>query len=375
MTQPPLRLGEAFLGDEEVAAVTAVLRSGWLSAGPVTDRFERAFAEAVGASHAVAVSSGTAALHLAMLAIGLRPGDEVVMPSLSFVAAAEVVSAHGATPVFADVISADEPTVSPVQVAALITDRTRAVVVMHYGGFPARVEEVVRSVAGRAVVIEDAAHAPVVRAGHRCLGTVGDIGCFSFYANKNMTTGEGGMVVSDDDDIASAVRRLRSHGLIRTPKSEHDYDVTTTGLNYRPTDVASALGVHQLERLLPHRPHLRMLVDRYRDRLSGIPGVVVPFAHHHEDAAHHLMAVVLPAGTPRRAVREHLAQCGVQTSVHYPPTHLFRRYRSAAPGRSLPVTEDLAERLLSLPLHPRLTVGDVDRVCTALQAALVGTAP
>lgn len=383
-TRRQVMLADNTVSTEEIQAVTDVLTSGWLSAGPVTEDFERRFAAAVEAPAAVAVSSGTAALHLALLALGLGPGDEVIVPSLSFVASAAMVALHGGVPVFADVLSAGEPTIAPDDVARLVTERTRAVVVMHYGGYPARVRQIAAQARAHGIpVIEDAAHAPVVRTADGVLGTVGDIGCFSFFASKNLTTGEGGMVVADDPGVLERIRAARAHCLTRSTwarmrTGESDYDVPGLGLNYRPTEVASAIGRVQLGRLPGDRERRRELAGRYHALLHEVPGVTVPFASFRGDSAHHLMAVVLPPGVPRHEVQAALKAAGVQTSVHYPPTHLLSYYRDtvaerrdpATPEHRLPVTEALAGSLLSLPLHSRMTVDDVEYVVGHLTEAV-----
>ncbi|MET8139937.1 DegT/DnrJ/EryC1/StrS family aminotransferase [Sphaerisporangium sp. NPDC005288] len=375
-------LADNTIGAEEVAAVTDVLTSRWLTAGPVSQAFETEFASALGVSHAVSVSSGTAALHLAVLALGLRPGDEVIMPSLTFVASAAVVALQGGVPVFADVVSAAEPTVSPEEVRALITPRTRAVVAMHYGGYPARLEEL-RDIAraNGLALIEDAAHSPVVRGAGRALGTVGDIGCYSFHATKNMTTGEGGMVVARDPAVLDRIRAMRSHGITRTSwdravSGGSDYDIVDLGLNYRPTEVGSAIGRVQLGRLAADRECRRALTRAYHELLARhLPDAVVPWAGRTEDSAYHLMAMVLPEQVNRAGVQAALRADGVQTSVHYRPVHSFTRFRAAdrpcdVARRPLPVTEQMADRLLTLPLHSRMTTDDVAYVVDRLSAAL-----
>jgi len=387
-----VRLVDPTIGAEELAAVTDVLAGGQLTVGEVNRQFEAELAQALGAPAAVAVSSGTAALHLALLALGLTPGDEVVVPSLSFVASAAVTALHGGVPVFADVVSARRLSISPDDVARLITGRTRAVVVMHYGGDPAAVEDVVTIARAHGVpVVEDAAHAPVVRsAAGRMLGTIGDVGCFSFHATKNLTTGEGGLVVARDPAVLDRVRALRGHCLTTSFEGRQwaagtGYEVSGAGLNYRLTELAAAVGRVQLRRLPDDRRRRRALTGRYRQLLAALPEVGLPESALLEagqagavdrDAAHHLMTVLLPAAADRARVQERLARAGVQTSVHYPPTHLFRHYRTA-PDRAdvrtrerLPVTESVASRLLTLPLHSRMDDQDVEHVVHHLAAAL-----
>lgn len=371
-------LADNTVDEPEIAAVTEVLRSRWLSAGAQTAAFEREFAERSGAADAVAVSSGTAALHLAMMALDLGPGDEVIMPALTFVASAAVVALTGATPVLADVRAPEDLTVDPADVARLVTARTRAVVAMHYAGYPADLAAL-RAVTDRhgAALVEDAAHAPVVEYDGAMLGTHGDLGCFSFFATKNVTAGEGGMVLARDPALLERIRLTRSHHLTtstwdRLHSGDASYDVPGIGLNYRPTEVSAALGRVQLGKLAQDRQRRRALVATYRELLDAVPGLLLPFGDRTGDSALHLMPVLLPAGTDRGAVREVLAAAGVQTSVHYPPVHHLSAYRgSAGATRSaLAVTEAVAPRLLSLPLHSRMSDDDAALAARTLRHAL-----
>ncbi len=363
-----------------------VIRSGWLGAGTVTAEFERALSAALQCRHTVAVSSGTAALHLALSALGVGVGDEVVLPSLSFVAAAATTVLCGARPVFADITSVDDLTVDPADVERRITGRTRVVVAMHYGGHPAATARLAGLARRRGVyLLEDAAHAPVVPGPEGFLGTVGDVGCFSFHATKNMTAGEGGAVVARDPAVLERIRSLRSHAISpaspATPASTErpgdEYDVTGFGLNYRPTDLSSAIAGVQLARLEHDRVVRGRLVATYHHHLETIGVVGVPFAGQGSPSAHHLMVVLLPDGADRVEVRRRMAEAGVQTSVHYPPTHLFSAYRDRfGTGRGdLPVTESVSRRLLTLPLHARMSSGDVHRVVRELATALGRSLP
>jgi dTDP-4-amino-4,6-dideoxygalactose transaminase len=360
------------IGAEEIAAVTEVLTGRWLSLGPVTRNFERAFADALGAPDAVAVSTGTAALHVALAALGVGPGDEVITPSLTFVAGAAMTRLLGATPVFADVVSERDPTLDPDSVAALLTPRTRAVIVTHFAGFAARIERLRDITGDRGIaLVEDAAHAPVVRSPAGMLGTIGDIGCFSCYATKNVTTGEGGLVVSADPALLAACRSMRSHHMAASGPDQ-DYDIDALGMNYRPTEIGAAVGLIQLGRLAQDRASRLAVTNRYRARLAAVPALTLPFADRDpaEDSALHLFPVLLPAGADRAAVRAALRERGVPTSVHYPPTHRLSYYRDLAPTEGLPVTDAVAGRLLSLPLHARLTEDDATYVAAALTEVL-----
>lgn len=367
-------------GEEECALVAKVLRSGRLSSGERTAQFEDRCADFLGASKAVAVSSGTAALHLALMAAGVSAGDEVIMPSLTFVAGAAMVRLLGARPVFADVISDENLTIDPKHVDALISEKTRAVIVMHYGGFQANLIRLAEVCASRRVVlIEDAAHAFAVSTPVGTCGMVGDYGTFSFFATKNVSIGEGGLVVARDSVNSAYIRRHRSHALTTTPveraaSGSLDYDVDSVGLNYRPSDISSAIGLAQLDRLPEAQRAREMARAEYRHRLAALKGIVLPFAAVPDDeSAHHLAAILLPEGTNRDAVVRLMRTRGVQVGMHYPPTHLFSAYRDAdAPP--LPTTEAVAPRLLSLPMHARLRNEDVAHVVEALRFALAEAA-
>ncbi|MFJ4640953.1 DegT/DnrJ/EryC1/StrS family aminotransferase [Streptomyces hygroscopicus] len=378
MTAFDIPLYRPAFGPAETEAVTEVLRSGWLSAGPVTEDFEGKFAAALGVESCVAVSSGTAALHLAVLALGLGPGDEVVLPSLNFVSAAATVALCGATPVFADVTGAHDLCIDPQDAARRITSRTRAIVAMHYGGHAADLTALARLAHAHGLaLIEDCAHAPVTDSAHGMLGTVGDIGCYSFFATKNLAMGEGGMVVARDPALRERVRRLRSHALTVSAQQRHrggpsGYDVDALGLNYRPTEIACAIGRVQLDALPTAQASRRDAVRAYREQLAGLPGLTVPFADRPvREGAHHLLATVLPPGTDREAFQDRLRAARIQSGVHYPPSHLFTAYRERyglGPGH-LPVTEDVMARQLSLPLYPGLGAAEVGRVVEAVSRA------
>ena len=373
-------LFDIHIDQTDIEAVTQVLASRWLSMGAITRLFEQEFAEQLHCQDAVAVSSGTAALHLAVMALDLGVDDEVIIPSLSFVASAAVVALAGARPVFAEVKSSQDLTIDPEHVAELITPRTRALVVMHYGGYSANMEALLALAHKHGlVVIEDAAHAPIVQGSQGMLGTLSDIGCFSFFSTKNMTTGEGGMIVARDPEMLSKIRMLRSHCMTTSSWEKHkgrasSYDVTGFGLNYRTTDIASALGRVQLQKLAQDRQRRRELVQIYQNQLAQLPEVVIPFANWEGDSAYHLFVIILPKSIQRSMLQAQLKERGIQSSVHYPPTHLFSIYQQNYGYRagSLPLTENIAERILTLPLHVNLTHEQTyyvaDTVCQIVQS-------
>jgi len=370
-------LTDVVVDDELADAVLEVVRSGWWSMGPRVDEFEREFAGFCGAAHGIAVANGTAALHLALLAVGCGPGDEVVVPSLNFVAAANTIKHTGAEPVFCDIGGARDLNLDPADIEAAVTPRTKALVVLHYGGYPCDMVAV-DEVAERhgLTVVEDAAHAPGASLSGRMCGTLGQVGCFSFFANKNLPVGEGGLMVTDDDELAARLRLLRSHGMTTLTWDRHrghasSYDVVLPGFNYRLDEVRAAVGLVQLRRLPEENAGRARIAARYRESLGRHEGLTIPFDE--GDGArvpsHHLAVVVLPEGADRAEVRTALDEQGIQTSVHYPPIHTFSAYRADS-RRTLPRTESVAERLLTLPLHGRMTDDQADTVVEALAQTL-----
>ena len=357
-------------------AVHSAVDSGWWSMGPRVAEFERAFAAFSGARHALAVANGTAALHLALAATGCGPGDEVILPSLNFVAAANTIAHNGATPVFCDVRSATDLNLDPADVEAAITPATKALLALHYGGHACAMEDVL-ALAGEhdLIVIEDAAHAPGATWRGRACGTIGDVGCFSFFSNKNLPIGEGGMIVTDDDRLAEKLRLLRSHGMTSLTWDRHrghasSYDVVALGHNFRLDEIRAAMGLVQLGKLRAENAQRGRIVARYREGLAGKQGITIPFADDPATASHHLCVAVLPEGCDRDAVRTTLAEQRVQTSVHYPPIHRFTLYAERGASRRLPVTDDVGDRILTLPLYGHLRDDQIDLVIDSLLAAV-----
>jgi dTDP-4-amino-4,6-dideoxygalactose transaminase len=362
------------LVDHELrATVDEVVDSGWWSMGPKVEEFEAAFAEFCGTRHALAVANGTAALHLALLAVGCGPGDEVVLPSLNFVAAANAIGHTGATPVFCDIGGLNYVNLDPADLDAAAGPRTKALLVLHYGGFPCDMEAVHEVAEKRGlIVIEDAAHAPGASWHGKPCGSLGRVGCFSFFSNKNLPVGEGGMIVTDDDDLAASLRLLRSHGMTTLTWERHrghaaSYDVVAQGFNYRLDELRAAIGLHQLRRLPEENARRREITQRYRERLDGVSGISMPFAEPDEGStsAYHLAVALLPPGR-RDEARAALADRRIQTSVHYPPIHLFSYYEELGSRRPLPQTEAVAERIVTLPLYGHMSDEQADLVIDAL---------
>lgn len=363
-----LLVSAPIVGSEEKAVLAEVIDSGWLTMGDRVRAFEEAFATMHGAEDAVAVSSCTAALHLILQALGLGRGDEVLVPSLTFVATANAVCYVGATPVFVDIESMDVPLMSLTEAEARCTPRTKAVILVHFAGYlPDR--EAWRAFARRRglLLIEDAAHAP----GLKEAGTFGDAAAFSFYGNKNMTTAEGGAVLARDRTVRETVRRARAHGMTTTTHQRLDsrtpqYDVTMLGFNYRMDELRAAIGLVQLKQLQSWNGIRLALTSSYRRLIAqDCPSVQVPFSGNHL-STYHIMPVLLPAFVNRQNAIDYLRAAGVQTTIHYPPVHLLSLYRQLYPNLHLPRTETFAERELTLPLHPRISTSIVEAIVARL---------
>ncbi len=370
-----ISVAEPILGPQEQSAIAGVLGGGWITQGKGVRDFELAFAKRHGAADAVAVNSCTAALHLVFAALDIGPGDEVIAPSLTFVATVNAILYTGAQPVLVDIEALDAPVISIAAAKASITPRTRAIVLMHFAGHLTDPEPW-RELAARhgLWLVEDSAHA----VGLPGVGQYGDAAAFSFYGNKNMTTAEGGMVLMRDPARLERARRMRGHGMTSSAhdrliaRSSH-YDVIELGYNYRLDDLRASLGLVQLGRLDGFNRTRAALVAGYHERLDRLrnsyPDIVVPKPRSGQ-SAHHIMPILVPELKDRDAVADAMRTAGVQTTIHYPPVHQLTYYRSRMPGLELPVTETFHRRALTLPLHPRMTETDLDNVVAALVAAL-----
>jgi dTDP-4-amino-4,6-dideoxygalactose transaminase len=377
MTAWRVPLSDLEVTDGDLAAVVDTYRSGWLTMGPETERLEETFAQYVGAAHSIAVTNGTAALHLTCAATGLGPGDEVIVPSLTFVATINAIAYTGARPVFAEIVGLDAPWLSATAAEAAISPRTKAIMTMSYGGHAGDVARI-RQLADRhdLLLLEDAAHAAGARLDGRHLGTFGIAGAFSFFSNKNLAVGEGGMVVTHDGALAERLRLLRSHGMTTLTWDRHcghaaSYDVVALGYNYRIDEPRAALGRARLARLDDENRRRHELDIRYRELLGDIDGVgllqpPVP----NLICSHHLFAIVLEEGVDRDRFRGKLADRAVQTSVHYPPVHRFSIYREHAP--EMPVTDAYATRSVTLPMFAHMTHEQQDLVVEAVRDAARG---
>jgi perosamine synthetase len=371
--------GRQVIEDEDVAAVTEVLRSDWLTTGPLVPRFEAAFASFVEAGHAVAASNGTAALHLCMLAAGVGPGDEVIVPALTFVASANCARYVGATVVFADV-RPDTLTIDVGLVESLITPRTRAIVAVDYGGLPADLEELADLAQRHGItLVEDACHAPGAEYRGRRVGAIAHLTAFSFHPVKHLTTGEGGMVSTNDAALAQRLRAFRNHGIAtdhrqREQAGTWEYDMAMLGYNYRLNDVQCALGLSQLQRLPQTLARRRVLAGRYQRALTPLSQLRLPVEPQDRRHAWHLYAIRINGEDPapaRRRIFGELRAGGIGVNVHYLPVYLHSYYRTLGyPEGLCPVAEHAYAGLVSLPMWHGLTDVDQDRVIDTLARAL-----
>jgi dTDP-4-amino-4,6-dideoxygalactose transaminase len=367
-----LLVSSPIVGVPEKMALSEVVDNGWLTMGQRVRDFEVAFAAMHEADDCVAVGSCTAALHLIMVALGIGPGDEILVPSLTFVATSNAVLYVGAKPVFVDIESDDVPLMSLSDAEAKCTPRTKAVVLVHFAGYLPD-KEAWQNFAKRRglMIVEDAAHAP----GLKDVGTYGEAAAFSFYGNKNMTTAEGGAVIARDPAVRDIVRQARGHGMTsgtherlnsRTPH----YDVTMLGFNYRLDELRAAIGLVQLQNLQEWNDIRRILVVLYRRLIAKhCPSVMVPFTEP-RTSTYHIMPVLLPEHVDRQDVVDRLRMHGIQTTIHYRPVHTLTLYREMFPDLSLPRTEAFAARELTIPLHPAITAAEAESVVVALAAAV-----
>lgn len=353
-------LADLDYGVEEEQAVLSVLRSKWLTMGEVTKDFESGFAALTHSKHAIAVSNATQALHLACLALNIRPGDEVIVPSLSFVATANAVLYCGADVRFADIISPEDLTIDPDSIAKNITEKTKAIIAMHYAGFPCHMPEIMEiAQKHKLAVIEDAAHAPGAFLDDKALGTWGDVGCFSFFSNKNLPVGEGGMLITDREDLAEKFKLKRSHGMTSLTYDRHQghafsYDVVELGYNYRIDEIRSALGLVQLGKIRANNAQRRMLTHQYWGSLAPLE-VGLPFSQVDRGlSSFHIFPMLLPSDVNREHFMQDLRDVGIQSSIHYRPIHTFSYYKEKYGMRKLPITEFVANREVTLPLFPSM---------------------
>jgi dTDP-4-amino-4,6-dideoxygalactose transaminase len=370
------------LSGREIAEVVATLESGWLSTGPRVKQFEQAFANYVGAKHAVAVNSCTAALHLSLLASGVGADHEVITTPLTFCATSNVVIHAGATPIFADI---DPVTLNldPVAAEAAITNKTRAIIPVHYAGLPADMNTFLTLAGAKGLtLIEDAAHCVEGVANGRKVGGIGHFTCFSFYATKNLTTGEGGMVTTNDEKAASFMRVAGLHGMSKDAWARYapgaaatQYDVVMPGFKYNMMDIQAAIGLHQLARLAELHARRSAIWAQYDAGFAGLPLRLPVAPGRNSIHARHLYAVLVDeaaAGISRDMLQARLRERGIATSVHFRAVHLHPYYRDRFNLRRgmFPIAESVSDTTLSLPLSPAMPAADVERVIEAVHESL-----
>jgi dTDP-4-amino-4,6-dideoxygalactose transaminase len=359
-------------GTEEEEAVLETIRSKWLSTGPKTTEFENKFASMLSVSHALALSNCTVALHLAMKILDIKDGDEVICPSLTFVATVNAIRYVNAVPVFCDIVGNEDLTLDPAEIEKLITPRTKAIVVMHYAGFPCDMNSIINiSKKYNLKIIEDACHAPLSEYEGKKLGSLGDVSCFSFFSNKNMSTGEGGMLATNNEEYFSKAKLLRSHGMTslsyeRSKGHTTSYDVVDLGYNYRMDDIRASLGIVQLQKLetdLKKRAELRAI---YIENLKHIENICIPFQSHKGFVSNYIFPIILKNSTAvlREEVRKKLQENGIQTSVHYPAVHKFSIYANG--DIKLPKTDYAADNGITLPMYGKLGRDEISFISKCL---------
>ena len=362
--------------EREAQAAYDTIKSGWISTGPKNEQLEQMFIDMWKVGYAVSMTNCTAALHVCCMVCGLGPGDEVLVPSLTFAASVNSIRYVGATPVFCDIIGPDHINIDPKEIEKKITPKTKAIVVVHMAGFPAHMDEIMAIAHKHNLkVIEDACHGPLSEYKGKKLGTIGDCAAFSFFSNKNISTGEGGMFITNNEEMEKKARLIRSHGMStmsyqRASGHATEYDITCLGYNFRMDDIRASIAIEQLKKL-PSDLNTRIKVRKqYVDRLSKVEGIVVPFAVNTEFVSNYIFPVVLLNSNKERRnkIREYIHAAGIQTSVHYPAVHHFSTYKEL--GAMLPQTDYVTNNEITLPMYAALTTEQVDLICDILGKAL-----
>ncbi|MDR1836541.1 MAG: DegT/DnrJ/EryC1/StrS family aminotransferase [Treponema sp.] len=362
--------------EREYQAVREVIDSGWLTISEKTLNFEAAFSAFLKFdTQCLAVASCTAALHMALLALGIGEGDEVITPALTFIADQNVTMMTGAKNVLADITSMEDWSIDPDDIEARITGKTKAVMIVHYAGFACDMERITALCKKHSLLlIEDCAHTPGADYNGRPLGTFGDISAFSFFANKNIAVGEGGMAATRNSELFLKLKRLRSHGM-SVPSFDRykgravSYDVESPGLNYRIHEISSALGLVQMQKLEDANNKRKNLVEHYYKRLDDIQSIKIPYRNFSRGKPnYHIMPVLLSGSLDRTAIIESMKQGGIQTSIHYPAIQNFSAYKDSV--NAAPKAEYICAHELTLPLYPGMANEEADIVCDALIAAI-----
>ena len=363
--------------EHEEQAVIETLRSKWISTGPKTTEFENKFSSLLNVKYSLALSNCTVALHLAMILCDIKEDDEVICPSLTFVATVNAIRYVNAIPVFADIKSFEDLTINPLEIEKKITPKTRAIVVMHYGGFACNMESIMTLAKKHNLkIIEDACHGPLSEYKGNKLGTIGDIGCFSFFSNKNISTGEGGMLITNNSEIFERAKLLRSHGMTslsfeRARGHSTSYDVVDLGYNYRMDDIRASIGIVQLNKLEIDIKQRAVVRKMYIEELNNITDVIIPFKDHKEFSSNYIFPIVLKNSNfeKRDALRNKLAEAGIQTSVHYPAVHRFSIYKEFY--TELPKTNYITDNLITLPMFGKLNKSNINIIAKTIKKFII----
>lgn len=364
--------------EKEAQAAYDTIKSGWISTGPKNEELERMWCDMFNVKYAVSMSNCTDALHLCCLVSGVGPGDEVICPSLTFAASANCIRYAGATPVFCDIVGPEHINIDPKEIEKKITSKTKAILVVHMAGFPCKMDEIMAIAKKHNLkVIEDACHGPLSEYKGKKLGTIGDCAAFSFFSNKNISTGEGGMFISNNKEMADKARLLRSHGMTtmsyqRAGGHATAYDIVELGYNFRLDDIHAAIAIEQLKKLPTDLEQRIAVRNRYIELLSKVENVIIPFADNIEFTSNYIMPIVITKGTveDRDAIRNKIHEAGVQTSVHYPAIHRFSIYKEY--GAVLPQTEYVTDHEITLPMYAALTLEDVEYIVKVVDTAVNG---
>lgn len=363
--------------EKEEEAVLNTLRSKWISTGPKTAELEEKFSEMLACRYALGMANCTVALHTGLLLMGIKAGDEVITPSLTFVATVNSIRYVGAVPVFCDIKGTHDLTMDPALLEGLITEKTRAIVVMHYGGFPCDMDRVIEIARKHNLkVLEDACHGPLSEYRDKKLGTIGDVGCFSFFSNKNISTGEGGMLVTNNEEYFERGKLLRSHGMTsmsyeRASGHSTAYDVVELGYNYRIDDIHSAIALVQINKLRGDLEKRKQVREKYIKNLKDCQRITIPFEKNMEFVSNYIFPIVLQDSTAefRDAVRNQLHNAGIQTSVHYPAVNRFLIYRQYDRG-GLKQSEYVTDNEITLPMYARLSDDQIGAITSAIKKIL-----
>tara|TARA_B110000003_G_C16630762_1_gene526561 strand:+ start:756 stop:1892 length:1137 start_codon:yes stop_codon:yes gene_type:complete len=361
--------------EKEKNGVNSVLENGWLAMGETVAKFESNFGTYLGQDISTnAVSSCTAALHLGLIALGVKPGDEVVIPSLTFIAAPNVVKIIGAKPVLADCKSLDHWNMSLENIKKVVTSKTKVVMVVHFAGVPcediAEIKDFCKE--NKIGLLEDAAHAPGASIHGKMCGTWGDIGCFSFYSNKNISIGEGGATTTSDDDLHNQLKYLRAHGMTTALLDRHkgrstSYEIDRPGLNYRMDEIRAAIGIAQLDKLDNNNQKREKLVNHYKECLQeSIFKIPFMLQNKESKSSNHIMPILLPDNIERLDIINFLKEKKIQSSIHYPAFWTFKAYKTKFIASDSPITAKICEKELTLPLYPSMTFDQVEMVANAL---------